>query len=473
MSSLENYIILGPLGRGTFGQVKLAEHILTNVRVAIKVLKRKVLAEKHMINKVKREIRVLKSFHHPHIIRLYDVISTPTCIFLVMECLPGGELYNLLDRNGRLPEDQARLYFQQIISGLDYCHTHRVVHRDIKPENILLDQFGNIKIADFGLSNLMPDGDYLKTSCGSPNYAAPEVISGTRYCGPEVDIWSAGVVLFALLAGHLPFDDSSIPSLFAKIKASSFSMPYHFSDPVKDLIARMLKPDPIARMTINQIKKHPWVQMNYDSRLLAMNRITSKSYRIIDEEILMKCLDLPSTKYLTIEEFREKIVNRKNESSVVCYELLLDKKLNEMRIRNGDRVSNVTPIFKSKNTDMSNLEISTRASSSQGENIDILFDKDGAPDNWVYGFRTDLEAYPFMMTLFATLKDANLEWKLVTNFKLRVRSIDSPYTLKMQIDIYKYQRSFVVDIKLLEGTTMVFLETLHRLYTILYDRTYS
>jgi len=280
-------------------------------------------------------------------------------------------------------------------------------------------------------------------------------------------------VLFALLAGHLPFDDSSIPSLFAKIKAASFSMPYHFSDPVKDLIARMLKPDPIARMTINQIKKHPWVQMNYDSRLLAMNRITSKSYRIIDEEILMKCLDLPSTKDLTIEEFREKIVNRKNECSVVCYELLLDKKLNEMRIRNGDRVSNATPIFKSKNIDMSNLEISTRASSSQGENIDISFDKDGAPDNWVYGFRTDLEAYPFMMTLFATLKDANLEWKLVTNFKLRVRSIDSPYTLKMQIDIYKYQRSFVVDIKLLEGTTMVFLETLHRLYTILYDRTYS
>lgn len=193
MSSLEHYSILGPLGRGTFGQVKrncqlVAEHLTTNIRVAIKVLKRKVISEKHMVSKVKREIRVLKTFHHPHIIRLYDVISTPACIFLVMECLPGGELYNLLDRNGRLPEDQARLYFQQIISGLDYCHTYRVVHRDIKPENILLDQFGNIKIADFGLSNLMPDGDYLKTSCGSPNYAAPEVISGNRYCGPEVDV---------------------------------------------------------------------------------------------------------------------------------------------------------------------------------------------------------------------------------------------------------------------------------------------
>ncbi|CAG9316934.1 PRKAA2_3 [Blepharisma stoltei] len=472
MSSLESYTILGPLGRGTFGQVKLAEHILTNVKVAIKVLKRRVLVEKHMISKVKREIRVLKSFHHPHIIRLYDVITTPTCIFLVMECLPGGELYNLLDRNGRLPEDQARLYFQQIISGLDYCHTYRVVHRDIKPENILLDQFGNIKIADFGLSNLMPDGDYLKTSCGSPNYAAPEIISGNRYCGPEVDIWSAGVVLFALLAGHLPFDDSSIPSLFAKIKAASFNMPYHFSDAVKDLIIRMLKPDPIARITINQIKKHPWFQMNYNPSLLEMNRITSKSYRLIDEEILMRCMEFPLAKDYTIEEFRDKIINRKNDSLVVCYELLLDKKLNDMRIRNGDPVNSVNLLFKQKKN-LSNLEISTQGSSLTGENIDFYIDKDGPPDNWVYGFRTDLEAYPFMMTLFAALKDANLEWKFITNFKMRVRNISGAYTLKMQIDVYKYQKSFVVDIKLLEGTVMVFLETLHRLYTILYDRTYS
>lgn len=156
--------------------------------MAIKVIKKQAVLENNMVSKVKREIQVLKLFHHPHIIRLYEYTETNKSLILVLEHLPGGELYNLLDRYGKLPEDQARNYVQQIISALSYCHSHRVVHRDIKPENILIDDHGFIKIADFGLSNLMADGKFLKTSCGTPNYVAPEVISGNKYCGPEVDI---------------------------------------------------------------------------------------------------------------------------------------------------------------------------------------------------------------------------------------------------------------------------------------------
>mmetsp|Transcript_19058 Transcript_19058/g.19059 ORF Transcript_19058/g.19059 Transcript_19058/m.19059 type:complete len:258 (+) Transcript_19058:67-840(+) len=257
MSGLANYRILSPLGSGTFGQVKLAEHLATTTKVAIKILKKRTISEKRVISKVKREIKALKLFRHPHIIKLYEVIDTPSNLALVLEYLPGGELYTHLDRNGKISEDQTRIYIQQILSGIEYAHNMRLTHRDIKPENLLLDEFGNIKLADFGLSNIMPDGDFLKTCCGSPNYAAPEILAGQKYSGPEVDVWSIGVVLYTLLAGFLPFDDNNLPSLFTKIRSANFAIPYHFSEFAKDLISRMLNPDPIARITIHQIKHHP------------------------------------------------------------------------------------------------------------------------------------------------------------------------------------------------------------------------
>lgn len=183
-------------------------------------------------------------------------------------------------------------------------------------------------------------------------------------------------------------------------------MPYHFSDPVKDLISRMLKPDPIARITINQIKKHPWFQINNETKFY--NRITSKSYEVIDEEIMTKCLRFPLAQNLSIDQLREKIINRKSDPLVVCYELL-DKKLNDIRGKDRLVVHNLSPIFMQKPIEFSSVEISTRASSSQGENSETAIKEDGIPDNWVYGFRTDLETYPFMMTLFASLKESNLE----------------------------------------------------------------
>ena len=273
-----------------------AEHERTGHKVAIKILNRAKIRNMDMQEKVLREIANLRKMASPHVCRMYEVIYTPSDIFLVMEYVSEGELFDHIVTKGRvrhvrrlcasfavwfthpplppsvvvlcrfcccfflsqLPESTARAFFQQIISGVEYCHHQHVVHRDLKPENLLLDAQLNIKIADFGLSNLMEDGTFLRTSCGSPNYAAPEVISGNLYAGPEVDIWSCGVILYALLCGTLPFDDESIPNLFKKIKGGMYHLPTHVSELARDLIVRMLKVDPMRRITIAQIRQHPW-----------------------------------------------------------------------------------------------------------------------------------------------------------------------------------------------------------------------
>jgi 5'-AMP-activated protein kinase catalytic alpha subunit len=190
------------------------------------------------------------------------VIDTPTDIYVVMEYVSGGELFDYIVAKGRLSEDEARRFFQQIVAGVEYCHKYMVVHRDLKPENLLLDANLNVKIADFGLSNMMRDGSFLKTSCGSPNYAAPEVISGQLYAGAEVDIWSCGVILYALLCGNLPFDDENIANLFKKIKGGVYTMPGYLSEGCRDLIPRMLVVDPLHRITIPQLRRHSWFQVN-------------------------------------------------------------------------------------------------------------------------------------------------------------------------------------------------------------------
>ena len=190
--------------------MKVAEHVLTGHKVAIKILNRKKIKAIHMEEKVRREIKILRLFMHPHIIRLYEVLETPHDIFVVMEYVKSGELFDYIVEKGRLGENEARHFFQQIVSGVEYCHRNMVVHRDLKPENLLLDSKNNVKIADFGLSNVMRDGHFLKTSCGSPNYAAPEVISGKLYSGPEVDVWSCGVIMYALLFGKPPFEDNTV-----------------------------------------------------------------------------------------------------------------------------------------------------------------------------------------------------------------------------------------------------------------------
>ncbi|EDW43815.1 GM19132 [Drosophila sechellia] len=242
-----HYLLGATLGTGTFGKVKIGEHQITRVKVAVKILNRQKIKSLDVVGKIRREIQNLKLFRHPHIIKLYQVISTPSDIFMIMEYVSGGELFDYIVKHGKLQEHQARRFFQQIISGVDYCHRHMIVHRDLKPENLLLDHNMHVKIADFGLSNMMLDGEFLRTSCGSPNYAAPEVISGKLYAGPEVDIWSCGVILYALLCGTLPFDDEHVPTLFRKIKSGIFPIPEYLNKQVVNLVCQMLQVDLLKR----------------------------------------------------------------------------------------------------------------------------------------------------------------------------------------------------------------------------------
>ena len=177
------------------------------------------------------------------------------------------ELFDYLVRKGRCSDDEARKFFQQIICAVEYCHRHKIVHRDLKPENLLIDANKNVKIADFGLSNIMTDGNFLKTSCGSPNYAAPEVISGKLYAGPEVDVWSCGVILYVLLVGRLPFDDDYIPALFKKIASGNFHLPTYVSPGAARLIRAMLQVHPVHRITIPEIRQDPWFVKNLPAYL--------------------------------------------------------------------------------------------------------------------------------------------------------------------------------------------------------------
>jgi 5'-AMP-activated protein kinase catalytic alpha subunit len=266
---------------------------VTGHKVAVKILNKAKIKQLGMEEKVQREINILHLCTHPHIIRLYEVIDTPTDIFLVNEYVSGGELFDYIVSKGRLSADEARNFFHQIISGVEYCHFQKIVHRDLKPENLLLDANLNIKIADFGLSNLMRDGDFLRTSCGSPNYAAPEVISGHLYAGPEVDVWSCGVILYALLCGSLPFDDESIPNLFKKIKSGMYSLPTHLSQLAKNLIPRMLEVDPMKRITIPEIRLHPWFQHKLPPYLRYPPELMEKQERIIDQEVIDEVMKLP------------------------------------------------------------------------------------------------------------------------------------------------------------------------------------
>lgn len=254
---LGQYDIVRTLGEGSFGKVKLAVHKVSGQKVALKIISRQKLVTRDMAGRIEREIQYLQLLRHPHIIKLYTVITTPKEIIMVLE-YAGGELFQYILDHGKLREDQARKFFQQIVCAVEYCHRHKIVHRDLKPENLLLDDTLNVKIADFGLSNIMTDGNFLKTSCGSPNYAAPEVVGGKLYAGPEVDVWSCGVILYVLLCARLPFDDEYIPTLFKKIQSGTYHMPNYISSGAARLIKRMLQVSPVTRITIEEIRQDPW-----------------------------------------------------------------------------------------------------------------------------------------------------------------------------------------------------------------------
>ncbi|KAI9219696.1 kinase-like domain-containing protein, partial [Blastocladiella britannica] len=263
------YILSKTLGMGSTGRVKLGVHYRTQQKVAVKIIPKPSVstgsngngggnAAATLARKLEREIVIMKLVQHPSVMQLYDVYETDDELYLVLEHVEGGELFDYLVKRGRLDEREACTFFQQIILGLDYCHKHQICHRDLKPENLLLDSQRRIKLADFGMASLQQYGKMLETSCGSPHYASPEIIKGIRYDGAMSDIWSCGVILYALLSGNLPFDDENIRRLLSKVKTGKYHMPSHISPSAQDLIARMLAVDPEQRLKMVDVISHPW-----------------------------------------------------------------------------------------------------------------------------------------------------------------------------------------------------------------------
>uniref|UniRef100_A0A9J7ZNE7 Si:dkey-16p21.7 n=1 Tax=Cyprinus carpio carpio TaxID=630221 RepID=A0A9J7ZNE7_CYPCA len=237
------------LGKGQTGLVKLGVHCITGQKVAIKIVNREKLSES-VLMKVEREIAILKLIEHPHVLKLHDVYENNKYLYLVLEHVSGGELFDYLVKKGRLTPKEARKFFRQIISALDFCHSHSICHRDLKPENLLLDEKNNIRIADFGMASLQVGDSLLETSCGSPHYACPEVIRGEKYDGRRADVWSCGVILFALLVGALPFDHDNLRQLLEKVKSGVFHMPHFIPPDCQALLRGMIEVNPEKRFTV-------------------------------------------------------------------------------------------------------------------------------------------------------------------------------------------------------------------------------
>ncbi|XP_058837271.1 serine/threonine-protein kinase MARK1-like isoform X13 [Topomyia yanbarensis] len=257
------YKLLKTIGKGNFAKVKLAKHVPTSKEVAIKIIDKTQL-NASSLQKLYREVRIMKLLDHPNIVKLFQVIETEKTLYLVMEYASGGEVFDYLVLHGRMKEKEARAKFRQIVSAVQYCHQKRIIHRDLKAENLLLDSEMNIKIADFGFSNQFTPGSKLDTFCGSPPYAAPELFQGRKYDGPEVDVWSLGVILYTLVSGSLPFDGATLRELRERVLRGKYRIPFYMSTDCENLLKKFLVLNPAKRASLESIMKDKWMNMGYD-----------------------------------------------------------------------------------------------------------------------------------------------------------------------------------------------------------------
>ena len=323
-----NYLILKTIGSGTFSTVKLGLHLPTQQKVAIKILDKSRIKDDSDIRRISREIHILSKLYHPNIAQLYETIWSEKHIYIIMEYVDGNHLFNYINSLRKLPELKASKLFVQLISCLEYIHILGIVHRDIKPENILLNKNkSQIKLVDFGLSNSYKYGTLLKTACGSPCYAPPEMISGKDYQPLYSDLWSCGVVLYCMLVGKLPFDDEDIKILYKHIKSANFFMPNFLSNSAQDLLKKILNCNPNKRIRIEDIKKHPFYLMgekdinNNRGILVGLEEIP------VNETIVrkMKRLYFKDSKKIEENFIINNIKNNSHNDITVIYYLLIKK----------------------------------------------------------------------------------------------------------------------------------------------------
>ncbi|XP_066552538.1 serine/threonine-protein kinase MARK1 isoform X4 [Amia ocellicauda] len=324
-----NYRLLKTIGKGNFAKVKLARHVLTGREVsetagthrspvAVKIIDKTQL-NPTSLQKLFREVRIMKILNHPNIVKLFEVIETEKTLYLVMEYASGGEVFDYLVAHGRMKEKEARAKFRQIVSAVQYCHQKRIVHRDLKAENLLLDADMNIKIADFGFSNEFTIGNKLDTFCGSPPYAAPELFQGKKYDGPEVDVWSLGVILYTLVSGSLPFDGQNLKELRERVLRGKYRIPFYMSTDCENLLKKLLVLNPVKRGSLEQIMKDRWMNVGYEEEEL-------KPYIEPEPDFSdTKRIELMVTMGFSRDEITESLIGQKYDEVMATY-LLLGRK---------------------------------------------------------------------------------------------------------------------------------------------------
>ena len=339
-NDISQYQIKGKIGEGMFGKVKLGIHLLTKEKVAIKIFDKGKIKNEKEVEYIEREISILKKLNHYNTIKLYNIIQNENFIFLIQEYVPNGELLHFLENpeNMNLTENHICKIYQQIISGIEYLHDIGIAHSDLKLENILLNRDKNIKIIDFGLSNKYnkENGELLQSSCGSPCYAAPEMIKGIQYHGLDTDIWSSGILLYLMLCKSFPFNDKNNSKLYQKILSGKFNLPNYLSNEAKDLLSKLLKVNPIERIKLDEIKKHPWFNLYNPKNNYFYGIDINKIIMPIDEEIIIDMINIGIEPNIVIDN----IIRNCNNNITTIYYLLLQKKIKKGKKSIADFCSN-------------------------------------------------------------------------------------------------------------------------------------
>ena len=455
-------------------------------KIAAKIIQKYSIKNKELEEKIKREIRFSKYFRHPNIIRLYEVIETEREIIMIMEYASGGELFDLICRE-QPSENEARRLFQQIIFGLEYLHAHQVSHRDLKPENILLDENNNVKLADFGLSNTMKDGIFLYSSCGSPNYAAPELINGKHYNGAAIDIWSSGVILYTLLTGTLPFNEKQTNKLYQKIRECKYVFPESMSDKAKDLIYRMLQKNPLNRITIAEIKQHKW----FNEKLTLFQVIDNSKFiygnrNKIEKEIIQEMTksEKINTDNLTEEQMYKQVKGKLSNDLCVIYDFLDTKRTEELYKEKKEKLKNDVNFFKRtkiKNEDLviklrdkmrKKILMEEKKNNRKKSSEDDYNSNKKSDELWRVGVICKMDCYGLTQEILKILEKNGYEWKVVANsyrFKCRKKkeynneNNSGDNHLNVMIELFgnidaKNKDEYLIDLYKLCGSVMEFLE---------------